>query len=135
MNLEELAKHWGKSLEETKRISDFMNDHYHLYVGKHEHGDGLFHAGMYMYDVSDVARRPHLIFSINQGFKTEQEAIRAINGEIDTLVMPEFKVGELDVPSDACRAICKLDDPSRIRIRRKGLKVLKAGIGALQNHR
>ncbi len=36
MTNEELAKHWGVSLQEVKNISDFMNTHYYITVGCHK---------------------------------------------------------------------------------------------------
>ena len=36
MTNEELAKHWGVSLAEVKRISDYMNQNYYFAVGQNK---------------------------------------------------------------------------------------------------
>ena len=111
MTNEELAKHWGVSLEEVRRISDFMNSHYFLSVAKHK-TTGLFHGVMYEMREDDGERLPSLVLSSEKGFKTKGEAAQYWNDCCDTWKMPKTRAEILlRVPVDAFKALQKIDLP------------------------
>ena len=111
MTDEELAKHWGVSLKEVKRISDYMNDNFYFALAQHKKTH-LWHGVMYRMHVSPSGNRtPHLWTSAKEGQKTKREAIEYWNKLADTMICKANPILE-DVPVDAFKAIKKLELPS-----------------------
>lgn len=122
MTNEELAKHWGISLEEVGRISDYMNATYHFALGRNKETK-LWHGLMYkMHESPSGNRTPHLWTSSKQGFKTEQEAAEHWNALADTMIRQSNPVLE-NVPADAYKAIKKLEIPVVISYRQHESRV------------
>ena len=111
MTNEELAKHWGVSLKEVNRISDYMNNNYYFALAQHKETK-LWHGVMYkMHTSPRGSRMPHLWTSSAKGFKTKREAVNNWNALADTMVCKSNPVLE-DVPVDAFKAIKKLEMPA-----------------------
>ena len=113
MTNEELAKHWNVSLEEVKRISDFMNKNFYFCLAQKKETK-LWHGRMYRMHISPSGNRtPHLWCESKQGFKTPREAAQNWN-KLSDMIISESNPVELDVPKDAYKAIRKLELPSVI---------------------
>ena len=111
MTNEELAKHWGVSLAEVKRISDYMNQNYYFAVGQNKETK-LWHGLMYKMHTSPSGNRtPHLKTSSTQGFETIREAVTNWNQMADNMICKTNPVFE-GVPVDAYKAIQKLEMPA-----------------------
>ena len=108
MTNEELAKHWGVSLVEVKRVSDYMNHTYHFALAQHKETK-LWHGVMYkMHTSPSGCRTPHLWVSSQKGFRTQREAAEDWNKRTDTMICKSNPILE-DVPVDAYKAIQKLE--------------------------
>ena len=105
MTNEELAKHWGVPLSEAKDISDYMNKHYYLCIGKNKN-DKLYYGLMFRVDEK---HGPMLAISSKQGYKTPKEAAERLNEVCDTVQLPEMRAKLMDVPVDAYKALKKID--------------------------
>lgn len=105
MTDEELAKHWNVSLEEVKSISDFMNNNFVLHVGKKK-DNGLYYGLVFR---EDPKHGPMLAMSSNQGFETPREAAVFLNEVCDRIEMPKLRAKLMDVPTDAYKALKKID--------------------------
>ena len=113
MTNEELAKHWGVSLQEVKRISDYMNQNYYFALAQHKETH-LWHGVMYKMHTSPSGNRtPHLWVSSTKGFRTEREAVDDWNKRTDTMICKANPALE-NVPVDAFKAIQKLEMPAVI---------------------
>jgi len=105
MTNEELAKLWNVSLDEVKRISDYMNKNYYLCVGK-SRKDGLFYGLMYR---MDEKHGPMLALSLSQGYETPQKAADVFNKVFDKIEMPELRAKLMGVPVDAYKTLKKIE--------------------------
>lgn len=105
MTNEELAAHWKVSLDEVQSISDYMNKIYSMHVGKNKK-DGLFYGLIYR---MDEKHGPMLSLSSQQGFNTPAEAASFLNDVCDRIQMPEVRAGLMNVPTDAYKALKKID--------------------------
>lgn len=115
MTHEELAKHWGVSLEEVKSISDFMNAHYYLTVGRHKETK-LWHGLMFELTDEEGALPREVLRT--KGFKSELEAIQYWNKTVDDLKMPKIRAEMLlNVPQDAYKTLNKIPEPVRVATR------------------
>lgn len=113
MTNEELAKHWGVSLAEVKRISDYMNQNYYFAVGQNKE-TGLWHGIMYKMHTSPSGwRTPLRKASSTMGFKMVREAVENWNKMADNMICKTNPVFE-GVPMDAYKAIQKLEMPATI---------------------
>ena len=111
MTNEELAKHWGVSLAEVKRISDYMNANYYFAIAQNRETK-LWHGVMYkMHESPSGCRTPHLWVSSKKGFKTEREAVEDWNKLTDIIFCKANPILE-GVPVDAVKAIQKLEMPA-----------------------
>ena len=111
MTNEELAKHWGISLEEVKRISDFMNANYFFALAQNKETK-LWHGVMYkMHESPSGNRTPHLWTSSTKGFKTEREAAEDWNKLSDRIAQKSNPI-LFGIPVDAYKAIKKLELPT-----------------------
>ena len=121
MTNEELAKHWNTSVEEVKRISDFMNTHFYLGIARHRE-TGLFHGVMYtLHESPSGNKTPLLVLSSNQGFATRIEAIQNWNNSKDSWQMPKMKAQLLGVPVDAYKALDKIEAPTVVAHKDKSI--------------
>ena len=108
MTNEELAKHWGVSLDEVKSISDFMNAHYYLTVGRHK-DTKLWHG--LMYEITDEEGALSREALRTKGFKSELEAIQYWNKMVDDLRIPKVRAEMImNVPQDAYRTLTKIPE-------------------------
>lgn len=108
MTNEELAKHWGVSLEEVKSISDFMNAHYYLTVGRHKETK-LWHG--LMFEIGDKEGALPREVLRTKGFKSELETIQYWNKTVDDLKMPKIRAEMiLNVPQDAYKTLTKIPE-------------------------
>ena len=110
MTHEELAKHWGVSLQEVKSISDYMNAHYYLTVGQHKETK-LWYGLMYeWHELPDGEKMPHLAVSSQKGFKTEKEAIQSLNQSCENWQMSLERAQLMNVPQDAYKTLIKIPE-------------------------
>ena len=108
MTHEELAKHWGVSLKEVKRISDYMNHNYYFALAQNKETK-LWHGVIYKFHESPSGNRtPHLWTSSAKGFETEREAAKNWNELADTMIRKANPILE-GIPVDAYKAIKKLE--------------------------
>ena len=113
MTHEELAKHWGVSLQEVKSISDFMNAHYYLTVGQHRETK-LWHG--LMFEITDEeGALPREVARTKKGFESQLDAVRYWNEQIDGIKMPKIRAEKLlNVPQDAYKALNKIPECVRV---------------------
>ena len=113
MTNEELAKHWGISLREVKRISDIVNTHYHSAIGQHKKTK-LFHPVLFkMHESPSGAINFHMVASCNKGFQTEEEAERFWNELLDKMTIPEVQ-NVWNIPADSFKVLKKLEIPTTV---------------------
>ena len=124
MMIEELAKHWNISLKEAKSISDFMNNTFYMTIGQ-KHGDESFYGLIYE-KFKDGAVR--LAFSLsadsNHGFKTEKEAIEALNRAPHRIKIPDGRAKLMGVPPDAFIALKRIGQPSILATKKQIFPVI-----------
>ena len=122
MTNEELAKHWSVSLEEARRISDFMNTNFYSVLARHKK-TGLFYPLMYkMHEAPDGEITPHLFLSSKKGFEKAQDAVQFWN---EMLNNHTYKYAEAlwGVPADAFKALKKLELPAPIPHKTRGTRI------------
>jgi len=125
MTNEELAKHWDVSLEEVRRISDYMNHNYYFALAQHKETH-LWHGVMYRFHTSPSGNRtPHLWTSSTKGFKTTREAVENWNKLTDDMVCGLNPALE-GVPVDAYKAIKKLEMPAIVPHKQHAPRVFPA---------
>ena len=113
MTNEELAKHWGVSLQEVERISGIVNTHYHSAVGQHKKTK-LFHPVLFkMHEAPSGAISFHLAVSCNKGFETEKEAARFWDELLDKMTIPDVD-NVWNIPADAFKALKKMEVPPAV---------------------
>ena len=119
MTIEKLAKHWGVSLKEAQSISDFMNNTFYMTTGQ-KRGDESFYGLIYE-KFKDGAVR--LAFSLSadskHGFKTEKEAIEALNKAPHRIKIPDGRAKLMGVPQDAFIALKRIEQPSILATRKQ----------------
>ena len=124
MMIEELAKHWNISLKEAQSISDFINNTFYMTIGQ-KHGDESFYGLIYE-KFKDGAVR--LAFSLsadsNHGFKTEKEAIEALNKAPHRIKIPDGRAKLMGVPQEAFIALKRIGQPSVVATKKQISPVL-----------
>ena len=111
MTNEELAKHWGVSLEKAQRISDTINQNFHLGIVKVAKG---FQCVMYQMNVSPSGqKRVYEYFRIPVFCKSTAQAIFVSNTLLDAgfIKLPTMFVEVMGVPQDAFVALKRLSMP------------------------
>ena len=113
MTNEELAKHWNVSIDEVNRISNLINERYYLCLGQKK-SDQLWYGLLYekvpeARPVREIPEQiPRLVASSVKGYKTENDAVDAINGCMDIIQIPEKRARLMGVPQDAFKSLKKL---------------------------
>jgi len=114
MTNEELAKHWGVSLQEVKRIADIMNANFYCGIAQNKE-DKLFYGVMFRWHESPSGNKtPLLSSSSKKGVQTRVEAIRNWNSLLDQIQLPKLRAEMLGVPQDAYKALIKIPEPVRV---------------------
>ena len=113
MTNEELAKHWGVSLDEVKRISNIMNANFYCGIAQRR-SDKLFYGVMYtLHETPSGSKTPLLLVSSKIGSQTETEAIQNWNKLLDRMALPKLRAKILGVPQDAYKTLIKIPEPVR----------------------
>lgn len=114
MTNEELAKHWGVSLQEVKRISNIMNANFYCGIAQRK-SDKLFYGVMYtLHESPSGSKTPLLLVSSKIGSQTETEAIQNWNKLLDRMALPKLRAEILGVPKDAYKALNKIPECVRV---------------------
>ena len=111
----ELAKHWGVSLQEVKRIANIMNENFYCGIAQRK-TDHLFYGVMFRWHESPSGNKtPFLTLSSKQGYQTKAEAIRNWNDLLDKAELSKLCCEIMDVPKDAFKALKKIPEPVALR--------------------